>query len=393
MSELLLRTNDLCKAYPATDRAGNKLRAMLRILTGRAQEAGMGVPVLRAVNLEIHAGQSIGIIGENGAGKSTLLKLLSGVIKPSSGSIERHGSMAALIELSAGFDQERCGLDNIYLKTALMGMSRRQTQQHLDAIIAFADIGDALHHPVKTYSSGMVIRLGFAIVAIQRPQLLMTDEVLAVGDESFQRKCIAWLDQYLADGGTLLMVSHSTYQIKRLCPQTLWIHDHRVVMQGDSERVINAYLDWHAAKQDATETVVRSSNPNQYQILSVQLDSASKQDIEEIRSGDDLSIEIGVSSPDGRKPVAGFGIVDRGGLPVYGVASTEADTAGERLSEHEWRYRVLLPALPLLPGSYTIRSHVLDPEGLRVCDSMETRLAVSGRSLELGSVRLQHEWL
>ena len=393
MSELLLRTHDLCKAYPATDRAGNKLRAMLRILSGRAQSAGMGVPVLRAVDIEIRAGQSIGIIGENGAGKSTLLKLLSGVIKPSNGSIERYGSMAALIELSAGFDQERSGLDNIYLKTALLGMSRRQTQQHLDAIIAFADIGDALHHPVKTYSSGMVIRLGFAIVAIQRPQLLMTDEVLAVGDESFQRKCIAWLDDYLADGGTLLMVSHSTYQIKRLCPQALWIHDHHVAMQGDSERVINAYLDWHAAKQDATEPVVRSSNPNQYQILSMQLVSGSQRDIEEIRSGDDLCIEISVSSPDGRKPVAGFGIIDRGGLPVYGVASTEADTAGERLSEHEWRYQVLLPALPLLPGSYTIRSHVLDPEGLRVCDSMETRLAVSGRSLELGSVRLQHEWL
>ena len=393
MAELLLRTNALSKAYPATDRAGSKLRAMLQILAGRSPVTAASDVVLRDVNLEIVAGQSIGIIGANGAGKSTLLKLLSGVIKPSSGSIERHGSMAALIELSAGFDQERSGLDNIYLKTALMGLNRRQTRQHLAAIIEFADIGDALYHPVKTYSSGMVVRLGFAIVAIQNPQLLMTDEVLAVGDESFQRKCIAWLDNYLADGGTLLMVSHSTYQIKRLCPQCLWVHDHHVAMHGDSDRVINAYLDWHAEKQQRVEQCTpRTLNPQHYQILSLQLLDAKHKTLHEIGSGDSLSIEISLHSPDGRKPVAGFGIIDRGGLPVYGVASAAADSAGERVSEHEWRYRVLLTALPLLPGSYIVRAHVLDPEGVRVCDSMETSLTVSGKSLELGSVRLQHEW-
>lgn len=393
MAELLLRAVNVGKSYPAIGHAGSRLRAMLGILFGNTQAADAGNVVLRDVNLAIHAGQSIGIIGENGAGKSTLLKLLSGVLKPSSGSIERHGSMAALIELSAGFDQELSGMENIFLKTALMGMSRRQTRQHLDAIIEFADIGEALQHPVKTYSSGMVVRLGFAIVAIQRPQLLMTDEVLAVGDESFQRKCIAWLDHYLADGGTLLMVSHSTYQIKRLCPQCLWVHDQRVAMHGDSDRVINAYLDWHAAKQQQLEQqAVRSLNPQHYQVLAMQLLDADQQTVDEVHSGADLSIEIRAHSPDGRKPVAGFGIIDRGGLPVYGVASSAATAAGERINAHEWRYRVSFPALPLLPGSYTVRAHVLDPEGMRVCDSMETRLTVSGKSLELGSVRLQHAW-
>lgn len=393
MSALLLRAENLGKSYPAIGHAGGRLRAMLQILAGRALASGGGVQVLRDVNLSVHAGQSIGIIGENGAGKSTLLKLFSGVIKPSSGSIERHGSMAALIELSAGFDQELSGMDNIFLKTALMGMSRRQTRQHLDAIIEFADIGDALWQPVKTYSSGMVVRLGFAIVAIQNPQLLMTDEVLAVGDESFQRKCIAWLDNYLADGGTLLMVSHSTYQIKRLCPQTIWIHDHKVAMQGDSDRVINAYLDWHAEKQRQNEQPAqRAMNPEHYQVLSMQLLDARQQVVQEIRSGQALSIEMRLSTPDGRQPVAGFGIIDRGGLPVYGVASSNVANAGEQLSEQEWRYRVEFADLPLLPGSYTVRSHVLDPEGLRVCDSLETRLAVTGSTLELGSVRLQHKW-
>jgi len=392
MTNLLLSTRELGKVYPATDRAVSRLRAMLRILSGRDQSRDDNAAVLRDVNLDIYAGQSIGIIGENGAGKSTLLKLLSGVIKPSIGSIQRHGSMAALIELGAGFDQERTGLDNIYLKTALMGMGRQQTRKHLPAIIEFADIGEALHHPVKTYSSGMVVRLGFAIVAIQNPQLLMTDEVLAVGDESFQRKCIAWLDNYLAQGGTLLMVSHSTYQIKRLCPQTIWIHDHKVAMQGDSDRVINAYLDWHAAKQESSQHTIRAINPNQYQMLSLRLHQDHAEDVSSIASGETLCIELCVSTPDGRKPVAGFGIGDRNGLPVYGVASSAASCAGEQTSQHEWCFRVRFPALPLLPGSYNVRGHVLDPEGLRVCDSVETRLAVTGSSLELGSVRLQHEW-
>jgi lipopolysaccharide transport system ATP-binding protein len=393
MAEVLLRATGVGKSYPATDRAMGRLRAMLNILAGRGQAAAARHEVLRDVSLDVHAGQSIGIIGENGAGKSTLLKLLSGVSKPTTGSIERLGSQAALIELSAGFDQEVSGFDNIFLKTALMGMSVRQTRKHLDAIIEFADIGDALQQPVKTYSSGMVVRLGFAIVAIQNPQLLMTDEVLAVGDESFQRKCIGWLDNYLADGGTLLMVSHSTYQIKRLCPQCLWIHDHHVAMYGDSDRVINAYLDWHAEKQQqGDKKAPRALNPDQYQVVSMLLLDAEQQAVNNITSGDSMAIELHLSSPDGRKPVAGFGIIDRAGLAVYGVASTAADNAGERISELEWRFRVNFPALPLLPGSYTVRAHVLDPEGVRVCDSMETRLTVSGSSLELGTVRLQHDW-
>jgi len=393
MAELLLRATGVGKSYPATAQAGGRFRAMLNILAGQGQAADSSIEVLRDVSLDVHAGQSIGIIGENGAGKSTLLKLLSGVCKPTTGSIERHGSQAALIELSAGFDQEASGFDNIFLKTALMGMSRRQTRQHLDAIIEFADIGDALQQPVKTYSSGMVVRLGFAIVAIQNPQLLMTDEVLAVGDESFQRKCIGWLDNYLADGGTLLMVSHSSYQIKRLCPQSLWIHDHQVAMYGDSDRVINAYLDWHAEKQkQGDKKTARTLNPEQYQVISMQLLGARQQAVSTITSGDGMVIEMCLNSPDGRKPVAGFGIIDRGGLAVYGVASTAADNAGERINEHEWRFQVTFPALPLLPGSYTVRAHVLDPEGVRVCDSMETRLTVSGSSLELGTVRLLHDW-
>jgi len=392
MSALLLRAVNVGKSYPAIGHAGGRLSAMLQILSGRAHATGSGVQVLSDINLSVHAGQSIGIIGENGAGKSTLLKLFSGVIRPSSGTIERHGSMAALIELSAGFDQELSGMDNIFLKTALMGMSRRQTRQHLDAIMEFADIGDALWQPVKTYSSGMVVRLGFAIVAIQNPQLLMTDEVLAVGDESFQRKCIAWLDNYLVQGGTLLMVSHSTYQIKRLCPQTVWIHDHKVAMQGDSDRVINAYLDWHAAKQDRAQRSIRAINPNQYQMLSLRLHQDHAEEVNSIASGESLCIELRVSTPDGRKPVTGFGIGDRNGLPVYGVASSAASCAGEKVSLHEWCFRVRFPSLPLLPGTYNVRGHVLDPEGLRVCDSLETSLAVTGSTLELGSVRLQHDW-
>jgi lipopolysaccharide transport system ATP-binding protein len=394
MQSLLLEANNLGKSYPADSHAVNRLRAMLKILLGCSQSlSNNSVAVLRDVNLRVHAGQSIGIIGENGAGKSTLLKLLSGVIKPTTGRLQCFGSIAALIELSAGFDMEASGIENIYLKTALMGLSRKQTRAHLDAIIEFADIDDALSQPVKTYSSGMVVRLGFAIVAIQKPQLLMTDEVLAVGDESFQRKCINWLDNYLADGGTLLMVSHSTYQIKRLCQQTIWIHEHQVAMQGDSDKVIAAYLDWHAEKQSKTEqTVIRAINPHSYQVLSMRLLNAADAEVEQVESGGCLRIEITLSSPDGRKPAAGFGLIERGGLPVYGVASTEAPASGSQIDAHQWRFLVDIPQLQLLAANYIVRVHALDPEGIRVCDSMEMKLAVRGSSLELGNCRIAHQW-
>ena len=205
------------------------------------------------VGLSIRRGESIAVIGENGAGKSTLLKLITGVLTPTTGSVQVFGKVGALLELGAGFHPEYSGRDNIAMAAALYGLSRADLDSRMDEIIAFADIGDYIEEPVKHYSSGMVVRLGFAMIASLKPDLLITDEVLAVGDESFQKKCVRWMEEYLANGGTLLLVSHSMYHVQKLCRHALWL-SHGVVMQyGDVFDVTQGYLAWHERKQSASE--------------------------------------------------------------------------------------------------------------------------------------------
>jgi lipopolysaccharide transport system ATP-binding protein len=245
----LVRLQGVSKFYPRVHHPRERLRAFVSLMTGK--KSLEGAEVLSDINLEVTRGQSFGIIGENGAGKSTLLKILTGVISPSRGTVEVNARIAALLELGAGFQPEFSGIDNVRMKAALLGMTKSQLDQHLDQILAFADIGDYVHEPVKHYSSGMVVRLGFAVVAASDPELLITDEVLAVGDESFQKKCIRWIESFLERGNTLLMVSHSMYIVQKLCRQALWLHDGRSRELGDVFPVTQSYLAYHEERSAA----------------------------------------------------------------------------------------------------------------------------------------------
>src|SRR6478736_6170508 len=198
--------------------------------------------------LHLSGVESLGIIGENGAGKSTLLKIVAGVITPTRGVVESRGRVGALLELGSGFHPEYSGIANIDLAAALLGLTRAEIAAKRDQIIAFADIGEHIHDPIKHYSSGMVVRLGFAVATALTPDILITDEVLAVGDESFQKKCIAWMESYLGNGGTLLLCSHSMYHIQKLCTHALWLKDGRVERYGAAADVSQAYLAYHEEK-------------------------------------------------------------------------------------------------------------------------------------------------
>ncbi|NCF63277.1 MAG: ATP-binding cassette domain-containing protein, partial [Gammaproteobacteria bacterium] len=254
--EPLIRLQGVSKFYPRVHRPRERLRAFASLMTG--SKVREGAEVLHDISLEITAGQSFGIIGENGAGKSTLLKVLTGVISPSRGSVDVNARIAALLELGAGFQPEFSGIDNVKMKAALLGMSSGTLDRHLDEILAFADIGDYVYEPVKHYSSGMVVRLGFAVVAASRPELLITDEVLAVGDESFQKKCVRWIENFLEQGNTLLMVSHSMYLVQKLCKQALWLHEGRMKEIGDVFPVTQSYLAYHE-ERSAAERLQRRS--------------------------------------------------------------------------------------------------------------------------------------
>jgi lipopolysaccharide transport system ATP-binding protein len=382
------------KFYPRVHRPGERLRAFAALLAGR--EPREGAEVLHDVSLEITPGQSFGIIGENGAGKSTLLKILTGVISPSSGSVEVNGQVAALLELGAGFQPEFSGIENIKMKAALLGMSRQQLDRKMDDILAFADIGDYVYEPVKHYSSGMVVRLGFAVVAASDPELLITDEVLAVGDESFQKKCTRWIESFLERGNTLLMVSHSMYIVQKLCQRALWLHEGRIRKMGEVFPVTQAYLGWHEEKnaKEKQQRQALTGTSGMYRVASMSLPEQLAGDDGEpqIERGGSLDIEMVLHSPDGRVPAAAFGLMKADGTGVYGVTSDYDGVQPVQLDEHHYRYRLRFDELHLLAGRYIVCGHALDPEAMRLCDTAELGFSVSGKSLEWGMVYLPHRW-
>src|SRR6478609_8674601 len=221
MSTALLTLEGVGKDYAKVESRGGRLRLVFDLLRGHG--AAHVFCALDDVSFTMARGESLGIIGENGAGKSTLLKVVAGVIRPTRGHVAVNGRVGALLELGSGFHPEYTGLANIDLAAALLGVAPAEIARKRDEIIAFADIGDHINDPIKHYSSGMVVRLGFAVATTLRPDILNTDEVLAVGDESFQKKCVAWMENYLAGGGTLLLVSHSMYHVQKLCRHACWL--------------------------------------------------------------------------------------------------------------------------------------------------------------------------
>ena len=196
---------------------------------------------LKNVSIEIEKGDFYGLVGINGSGKSTLLKTIAGVFKPTEGKVTVNGTIAPLIELGAGFDMDLTARENIYLNGAVLGFSKKFMDEHFQDIVEFSELHDFLDVPLKNYSSGMVARIAFAIATVVDPDILIADEVLAVGDYAFQEKCEKRMEQLLANGTTVIFVSHSTEQVKRLCNKATWLEHGKIIMTGDADTVCDAY--------------------------------------------------------------------------------------------------------------------------------------------------------
>ena len=217
-----------------------------RLLRGHVQQWFRGLSqqrffALRDVSFRLEAGESMAVVGRNGAGKSTLLSLVAGLARPDRGSVTVEGRVAALLELGSGFHPDLTGVENLRLNASLLGLSRRRTEEVSGAIADFADIGDFLREPLRTYSTGMLMRLAFAIAIHVDPDVLIVDEVLAVGDQAFQAKCFDRIRQFRSQGKTLLFVSHASKLVREICSRGLWLERGQVVMQGTAEEVLEAY--------------------------------------------------------------------------------------------------------------------------------------------------------
>lgn len=236
---LAIKVENLTKIYKLQDIENSKLKDTFKFLRKKHQKEFYA---LRDINFEVQKGDVVGIIGVNGSGKSTLLKILTGVLQPTSGSVSLEGKVSSIIELGTGFNHEFTGIENIYLTGSLLGFSKQEIEKKMNDIIKFADIGDFIKQPVKIYSSGMVVRLAFAIAANVESDILIIDEALAVGDVKFAFKCINHMNRLVKNGTTILLVTHDTQTVKSFCKRAIWLHEGQVKMDSDTHSVTSQYI-------------------------------------------------------------------------------------------------------------------------------------------------------
>lgn len=247
-SNILAKSENLCMSFKTPEKKVDTLKERVVNILGLRKNKTNVLEVLKDVNFEIKKGESLGVIGHNGAGKSTLLKIVAGIYKPTSGSINTNGKII-LLNLGAGFDMESTAEENIYLNGAILGFSRKEMKERFNSIIEFSELENFMNLPLKNFSSGMISRLGFAIAIDVHPDLMLIDEVLSVGDTNFQKKCLNKIQELKNDGVSFMFVSHNINQVQNLCENTLWIENSKVMDYGDSKTVCNKYKDYCASLQ------------------------------------------------------------------------------------------------------------------------------------------------
>ena len=326
---------------------------------------------LKGVTFDVAAGRTFGIIGRNGSGKSTLLKMIAGIGRPTSGSVVVNGRVSALIELGAGFHPEISGRENVYINGMMLGLSKREVVERFDHIVAFAELEDFIDAPVKTYSSGMYLRLGFAVAIHVDPDVLLVDEVLAVGDEAFTHKCLDKFAEFRRRGRTVLLVTHSLDLVTRFCDEALWLDAGVPRQQGDPKRIVDAYLMDVAGLESRTDTpagvapepaeppdvstaVAGRWGSREVEIAAVELVGRSGQPAQIAQSGDPLEVRLHVRA---RQPVTdlvfGIGIFNADGVCCYGTNThIEGATSGEMSGDGQVSFRI--DRLDLLEGTYKV---------------------------------------
>jgi lipopolysaccharide transport system ATP-binding protein len=357
---LALRFESVTKRYrigrprSVTD-AVSLLRRRLAGESGQSQRHA----ALEAVSFELPRGASLGIVGRNGAGKTTILKLLSRVTWPTEGRVLVRGRVISLIELGAGFHPELTGRENIYLHAAILGLGRREVDASFDDIVDFADIHKFVDSPVKWYSSGMYARLGFSVAAFSRPDILLVDEVLAVGDSAFQRRAIDKMQEFLRDGRTVVLVSHDMGNVRGLCGQAIWLDRGQIEAQGGTEEVVAAYVDAinteSAAVSDSRDRTEMRGGSGEVRFTEVRVLDSRGRTAELLTSGEPLKVRARyVAHRRVRQPVFRFALAS----PLHGVVVAIADSRSgdlpewlEGVGEVECSFR----SLPLRPGTYNVQ--------------------------------------
>lgn len=392
---VVLRVQRIAREYRLYDTPRERLKALFG--SSARQRSHWA---LRDVSFELRQGECLGVIGDNGAGKSTLLKLLAGTLQPSAGQIARSGRVTAILELGAGFHPDFSGRENLYFAGSLIGIGHAEMARLEPEIVAFCELGEALARPVKTYSSGMTVRLAFALVTAVRPDVLIVDEALAVGDQHFQKKCVARIMQFRQSGCAILFCSHSPYHIRSLCDRALWLDFGAVRALGATEAVLGAY-EMHSRLRTAPDAGAQllpaASQPapadGSARIVSLTLADLGPGDPALLESAD-LVATIVVRGRGDERPHIGFMIEQFKGSGITSLATHEEGAAPQRLPDGSWRSVLRFPALPLHSGEYVVSAFLFDESGLVVYDQwlQHLRFRFVSPTLMPGLVRLPHHW-
>jgi ABC-type polysaccharide/polyol phosphate transport system ATPase subunit len=324
---------------------------------------------LRDISLEIEEGITYGLVGENGSGKSTLLKCIARILRPDGGRIRTRGKMAALLELGSGFHPELSGRENVFLNGSILGLSKRELTARFDDIVGFAGLERFIDQPVKNYSSGMYVRLGFSVAINVDPDVLLVDEVLAVGDAVFQRRCNEKFADFRRAGKTVVVVSHASEAMRTMCDKVAWLQDGQVVAEGRPQDVVDDYVD--QGHEDRVETTTEAESrwgSGEVRIQSVQLLDRSSRPVTHPATGDSVTFRLGYRAEKPlSKPVFGLALETLDGTWLWAHHTRDAGFVPDEI-DGEGTIELHVPALMLQPGTYDLSASVVDYTTTHVYD-------------------------
>ena len=373
---------------------------LIEILTRRPRHQAFAA--LHPINLSVSESQVVGIIGDNGAGKSTLLKILAGTLQPDGDLCEVKGRVAALLELGGGFHPEMTGRENVYLNSTMMGLSSDEINAIYDDIVAFAGIEDFMEQPVKTYSSGMFMRLAFAVATSVDPDILIIDEALSVGDGAFARKSFERIMQFKQAKKTILFCSHSLYQVESICDRVIWLDKGHVKLDGAPSAVVSAYnqfmISVDTPLQLDTETSVNQSQANtaHFTDISIMVDGMTGDNLDVLSLKSELSFTIGFSSdPKLPTPTIGLVILSADGRMITSAGTKHDNLVIKRDVHGNATVRVNFSKFALLKGEYWIAVFLLCENAIHIYDqvNLPNKLNVYQQGLEVGVVSLPRQWM
>lgn len=391
-----VRAEGLTKRYRLYDKPVNRLKEILF-----RQPCHREFVALDRISFSVDMGETLGIIGENGAGKTTLLKILSRTLVPSSGHLDLNGVVTSLLELGSGFHPEFTGMENIFFYGSLLGIDREAMQMKKDEIVAFSELGDFIHYPIKTYSSGMFVRLAFSVVTAVDPDILIIDEVLSVGDLHFQKKSTDRILSFKERGKTIVFCSHEMYHVARICDRAIWLKNGKTEREGPPFDVIQEYETYQLAKGNDGPGGIPTDDPGR--AVDRKTDAASPaeekplvfvKDVQTfpsqvMRSGGDLSVRIRFAASDDRvRYRAAVVIKTPDGLYLLGIGTNKLPPlSGDR------KVTLRFPKFQLRSGTFIIEAFAFDEEGVYVYDKKEAPpLKIPRESIEIGIVDLPHTW-